>query len=81
MLVLATFTSICIAAILFLIRFLFALNSDAEAASGRVERISAGLALIRRNGVCESAPVLTLIHANSSRQVVYSYTRFAAIRK
>jgi hypothetical protein len=69
MLVLATFISICIAAVLFLLRFLFAPNSDTKPAPGRVERISADRALFRTRA-SKPAP---LIHFNSSRRVVYAH--------
>ena len=71
MFVLAAFVSISVAAILFLLRFLFALFPAAPRSSGRVERLSAAPALGRIRART-SDPGFTLVHSNSARNVVYA---------
>ena len=70
---LATFFTICSVAVLFLLRFLFALESETRSARTRpaaaVVRVSAN----RFQPVSQrydSAPVLTVVHSNASRQGV-----------
>ncbi len=66
MLVLAIFFSICIAAVLFMLRFLLALDSEVRSLqtypAARLERVSTGQAGAR---VRESAPAITLVHSRS----------------
>jgi hypothetical protein len=69
MLVLAIFGFVCTAALIFLLRFLFAISSETRPASGRIEPVSA-LHSVDAARVRKPAPVLTLIHSNPSRQVV-----------
>jgi hypothetical protein len=61
--VLATFILICIAAVLFLLRFLFALNSDIQTSrkhpAVRVERIERG------TRVCGSERAITVVYSRS----------------
>ncbi len=66
MLVLATFISICIAAVLFLLRFLFALESELRSAprAACVEHISA-YRVPFGGGPRGRAPALTLVHSNT----------------
>jgi hypothetical protein len=74
MLVLATFMAICIVAVLFLLQFLLALDSESKLARNhstvRVEPISSYRS---QQGwqVRDSTPVLTLVHSGSSGQIVY----------
>ena len=65
MLVPATLIAVCAAAILFLIRFLIALESDALRVRGRVERISTRRAKARAG---KSATKLILVHSNPEQQ-------------
>ncbi len=69
MLVLATFISICVVAVLFLLRFLFALEAGIESRTQAVNgETRAHLHLpFRRSGAgaYASAPALTLVHSNA----------------
>jgi hypothetical protein len=68
MLVLAMFISICFVAVLFLLRFLFALNSEVSAehkrSTARIDHITAYQTSsgARVQGL---TPVLTMVHSNS----------------
>jgi hypothetical protein len=68
MLVLAVFIPICTVAVLFLLRFLFALESEFKSArkplAERVSRIST-FRISSGAGAHGSAPVLTLVHSSS----------------
>ena len=68
MLVLAVFSSICTVAVLFLLRFLFALESEVKSTrkplAERVNRIST-FRILPGAGTHGSAPVLTLVHSSS----------------
>ena len=71
MLVLAAFVSISVAAILFLLRFLFAFFPAARRVPGRVEQVPAA----RRAGQESSphlGPWIHLVDFNSARNVVYA---------
>ena len=70
--VLATFITICMAAVLFLIRFLFALESESRATRTRLGANAEPIVVYRGQGtgqIRESAPALILVYSNSSRQV------------
>lgn len=71
MLVLAAFVSISVAAILFLLRFLFAFFPAARRVPGRVEQVPAAHAL-GRSRVRTLDPGFTLVDFNSARNVVYA---------
>jgi len=73
MLALAIFIPTCLAALFFLLRFLFALNAEFKPATGRIERIS-DLRPLFRDRV--SSPVLTLIHSSPSRPLVLVHPDF-----
>jgi hypothetical protein len=66
MLVLDVFIPICVVSVLFLLRFLFALNSELRSAlkpsAARLGRISP---LWNPAGLGSSTPVLTLVHPSS----------------
>jgi hypothetical protein len=68
MLVLTVFISICTVAVLFLLRFLFALESEFKSArkplAERVSRIST-FRISSGAGARDSGPVLTLVHSSS----------------
>ncbi len=69
MLVLATFLSIGIAAVLFLLRFLFALDSDIRAAKRRSADAAQTIAAHRRHSG-DAARALTVVEFGSRRQAV-----------
>jgi hypothetical protein len=70
MLGLAIFLTICSVAVLYLLGFLIMLDSEVKATrkrrTARVERISTSR--LQPGSQVNSAPVLTLVHLNSSRQ-------------
>jgi hypothetical protein len=69
MMVLATFTTICGAAVLFLLRFLFALESESRSARMRQSENVSAYRTHSGSQVSDSAPVLMLVHYKSPRQV------------
>jgi hypothetical protein len=70
MLVLATFMTFCVVAVVFLIGFLFAVRSDIQAARNRprtrIEPLSDYPAQ-RGSHTRDPVPALTLVHSNSRR--------------
>jgi hypothetical protein len=68
--VVATFSVICTAAVLFLLRFLFALESETRTAQGRkFEMIKIPVYRSQTAGrAVGAAPVLMLVHSNTWRQ-------------
>ena len=76
--VVVVFGVICSAAVLFLLRFLFALESEARSTRKRhFEMVK--LSVYRARPISQtdgSAPALMLIHSNVSRQAATSRTRF-----
>jgi hypothetical protein len=70
MLPLAIFITICIASVLFLLRFLFALQAESKNARAHSAVVITHLAAHRAQTakqVRDSAPVLTLVHSDVSR--------------
>ena len=68
--VMATFSVICAVAVLFLLRFLFALESETRTAPGRspqMIKVSSFRAQSLSRAV-GSAPALTLVHSDTSRR-------------
>jgi hypothetical protein len=70
MLVLATFTTICVVSVLFLLRFLIALHVESKPASGAVERISPSRFQVE-TGFRDVAHGLTLVHSSPSRKAAH----------
>jgi hypothetical protein len=70
MMVLATFISICIAAVLFLLRFLFAVESECRAArrvsTARLHSLST-YRIPSGGGAYALAPALALVHSNTGQ--------------
>ncbi len=78
--VVATFSTICIAAVLFLLRFLFALESETRSARTRQSEVAEVYANRTRPGsqARNAAPALMLVHSNTSRQAATSRSIFTA---
>jgi hypothetical protein len=73
MLALAIFVSLCIASVLFLLRFLFALHAESKLARAHPAAMASrgpAYGVQARRRVRDSAPVLTMVRSDSLRQAV-----------
>jgi hypothetical protein len=75
MLVLATFLAISMAAVLLMLRFIFALDSEIRAAkkhSAATVHFISGERSPSASGARDSSPLLTLVDSNARRRTVYA---------